>query len=60
MAEAIAAHDAELAEWERWHGDGDDPDAEPGGGPVLEGDSAPAHGNGWKEADRSGPEPEVR
>jgi hypothetical protein len=59
MAEAVAAHDAEIAEWEHWHGDGYDPDAEPGGGPVLEGDSALTHGDGWYEADGGDPEPEV-
>jgi hypothetical protein len=61
MAERVAAHDAEIAEWESWHGDGDDPDAEPGGGgPVLQDDGAPVHGDGWYEADRGDPEPEVQ
>ncbi len=61
MAEGVAAHDAEIAEWESWHGDGYDPDAEPGGGGAdLEGDGAPAHGDGWYEADRNDPEPEVQ
>jgi hypothetical protein len=61
LAEAVAAHDAEIAEWESWHGDGYDPDADPGcGGAGLEGDGAPVHGDGGYEAGRGDPEPEVQ